>query len=408
MRIQVTILAGALWIALAAPPVQGEDQVHLDHAEEPAPLTATANAVYSFQGITHGGIARGADTGSVYSGNVNLFLDTSQSGLWEGGSLNVRLEGRGGEDVQRRAGVISPLNNQAFFPLVEGGRGGDVWALSELVYTQELNPGLSVFAGLLNTTSSDNNPLTGNAISNQHFMNMAFLYSPVEASLLPAVTLGGGVILRPAEGVKGTISAAGSEETAGYNPFSHYEGTTLATEWEWEYHAGGRPGGMVLGGLYSVGHLRQVIDESPRVVLTEFAHTGELPETDEDTWALFWNGFQYLVGDEEHGFGIFARLGLSEGGPNPVRWHSAAGFGGTALFPGRESDRWGFGVYQQKLSSAEPLTLLGVEEETGIESFYNLAINPHVGLTLDAQYIDSAFPGPGSVFVLGSRLNLSF
>jgi porin len=370
-------------------------------------LSIDLNGIHSFQGVADGGLDLGNRTGNVVSGNLGLTLDTEKAGLWPGGTLKVRLEGRAGDDVLIGAGATSPVNNQAIFPLVESRRGQEAWALTELVFTQFFTEQIGIVGGLNNTTYGDNNPITGDAISNQHFMNMGFLYSPVESHAVPAVTLGGGILLRPVEGVLGSLTVVGSEETAGYNPFDLYEGTTFATEWEFEYEVGGKPGGMVVGGLYSINQARVPFGGNPRLVLEEFAETGEL-ETTKDSWAVFWNGFQYLSGDEERGTGLFARLGLSDGDPNPVRWHGAVGVGGVGLLPGREFDRWGMGVYYQNLTEGVLSLAFGLDDEIGAEVFYNIALTPWLNVTLDAQVIDSAVPQAGTAVVLGTRVAIRF
>lgn len=396
------LLAVAL---LAALPVRAEDGAGLNDRLADSGLTLSLSGIHSFQGVVSGGLGQGNDTGNVLSGSLDLALDTEQAGLWPGGFLKLRLEGRGGDHVLRGAGATSPVNNQALFPLVEGHGGSAVWALTELTFTQFFTERFGIVGGVINTTHDDDNPITGNAISNRHFMNMAFLYSPVEAGVVPAVTLGGGLIIRPVEGVQGSLTAVGSEETAGFNPFSRYEGTTFRTEWEFEYELGGRPGGMVIGGLYSIDQARRPFG-NPRLSLAELA--AEEAETAKDSWAVFWNGFQYLSGDEERGIGLFARLGLSDGDPNPIRCHTAAGLGGAGLFPGRERDRWGLGLYYQKLADGALARDFGLDDEWGGELFYNIALTPWMNLTLDAQVIDSALPQAGTAVILGTRLSVAF
>lgn len=370
-------------------------------------LTVALQGVHSLQGVASGGLDLGSATGNLFSGQLDLALDTEKAGLWTGGFLKVRLEGRGGQGVLARSGATSPVNNQAVFPLVEGRIGdGTVWALTELTFTQFVTERFGITGGLINTTVGDNNPMTGNAMSNQHFMNMAFLYSPVEAGAVPAVTLGGGLVFLPVDGVKGSLTVVGAEETAGYSPFALYEGTTFATEWEIEYELGGKPGGMVIGGLYSIDQPRRPFG-NPRLSLEVFEDEEE-SETTKDSWSIFWNGFQYLTGDEERGMGVFARLGLADGNPNPVRWHGALGLGGNGLLPGRERDRWGCGLYYQELADGVLAKTLQLGSEWGGEVFYNVALTSWMNVTLDAQIIDSALPQAGTVVVLGSRVVIRF
>jgi porin len=159
--------------------------------------------------------------------------------------------------------------------------------------------------------------------------------------------------------------------------------------------------------LYSVNQLRLPFGGDPRLVLEEI-EAGEEVETEEDSWAVFWNGYQYLVGDEERGMGVFARAGLSDGSPNPVRAHAALGLGGVGLLPGREKDRWGAGMYYQKLADGLIAQVGGLDDEIGGEVFYNVAVTPWMNVTLDVQVIDSAVPDAGTVVVLGTRVGIRF
>jgi porin len=199
----------------------------------------------------------------------------------------------------------------------------------------------------------------------------------------------------------------GSTETAGKSPFDNYDGTTFASEWTFKYQLAQRPGGMTIGGLYSINGNRLSVGEDPRILVQD-ALAGNSLKTDKDAWALYWNGFQYLQGDEKRGWGVFGRFGLSDGDPNPVAWSMAAGIGGVGLLPSREKDRWGVGIYYLKYADDGVIEALGVDNETGGEVFYNLEFTPWMHVTLDAQVADSALPGVDTAFVLGSRVAISF
>ncbi len=370
-------------------------------------VTIDANGVYTFQGVASGGANRGDQTGNLLSGDLSFKLDTSKAGWWQGGFLAARLEGRTGDSVLRRAGTTSPVDNDAVFPAVPGKLGEDTWALSELVAMQFLSEHFGLLGGLINTTAGDANPIAGSLISNAHFLNMGFLYSPVETAVIPSVAPGGGLILLPTKDIQGTLTVMGSTETAGKSPFDNYDGTTLASEWTFKYQLAQRPGGMTIGGLYSINGSRLSVGEDPRILVQD-ALAGNSLKTDKDAWALYWNGFQYLQGDEKRGWGVFGRFGFSDGDPNPVAWSMAAGIGGVGLLPSREKDRWGVGIYYLKYANDGVIEALGVDDETGGEVFYNLELTPWMHVTLDAQVADSALPGVDTAFVLGSRVAISF
>ena len=370
-------------------------------------LSFELSGVHTFQGLTSGGRHGGADTGNLFSGDFVTRLDTGKADLWKGGFLTVRVEGRAGDAVVRRAGTVSPVNNDALLPLNEEQLGEDAWALSEVRFTQSLHPTFALTGGLMNTAGFDASPIAGSLQSNAHFLNTAFLLSPVIVGQVPQASLGGGFVWTPNHHVKAMLLALGTRETAGTDPFEGYEGTTLMGEVDFEYELGGRPGGMGFSAAWSTGQEREAVTTDPRVVLEEILTEGEAL-TDKDAWSVFWNGFQYVAGDEERGWGFFARAGVSDGDPSPVRFHAAAGIGGTGLLPGRPRDRWGLGIYHQRLSNEGALGLMADGDETGGECFWNIALTPWMRLTFDVQYVDSALPRVGHAVAVASRLAISF
>lgn len=379
-------------------------------------VTIDLDATYVFQGVVSGGL-RGplfdafsdeTDVGNTVSAVLGLEVDTGKAGLWEGGYFAAQLEGRAGRSVLQRAGSVSAVNNDALFPNVTDGFDQEVIAVTEVSFTQYFGDAFALYGGLLNTAAGDQNPIAGWALSNDYFLNSALLYSLVEDATTPNVSLGGGMLFEPSESISGSISVYGTSETAGEDPFDHTTGTTFSTEWTVGHVLFERPGEQTFGFLYGIDASRTNIALDPRLVLGAVLQGQPIPTTDSDTWALYYNAAQFIEGDAEHGWGAFLRLGLSDGDPNPVRWNLAAGAGGTGLFPGREDDRWGLGFFYLGMSDADLLSGLGVGDESGAELFYNFALAPWFGVTLDAQVVDGAIPGGDTAWVLGMRTTLSF
>jgi porin len=371
-------------------------------------ITLDIDGLYTIQGVADGGTGLGSSTGDLFWGDVALTLETGKAGLWQGGFFKARFEGRGGDNVQGRAGSISPVNNYSVLPNVPGTIGDSASALTELTYTQFLSGHFGVSLGLMNLTSGDSNPIAGSMISNNDFMNTGFLYSSAETAVVPTVTLGGALVLMPSKNVHGSVIVAGSTETAGNNPFVLYEGSTFGTEWTFKYELGDRPGGMTVGGLYSVGRPRADLGADARLFFANIIHTGTLLTTASDAWSIYWNGYQYLQGDEKKGWGLFGRLGFGDGEVNPVRFNMAAGIGGTSPLPGREIDRWGLGLYYIDMADLNVLQTLNLQHETGAELFYNIALTKWAHLGLDAQIVDSAISRVDTALVLGTRLVINF
>jgi porin len=379
-------------------------------------LTLDLDATYTFQSVVGGGwtgpgfkAASNEDSqGNTLSGDLKVELDTGKAGLWSGGFINARVEGRYGRSVLQRAGTVSAVNNDALFPNVVDRFDEEALAVTELSVTQSIGGGISLFGGLLNPSEGDENEIAGSALSNGTFFNTALLYSLVEDATVPNVSLGGGAEFEASETISGSFSVFGTTETAGKNPFDRWHGTTFSTEWTFGVTLGERPGTHTVGALYGIHARRTDIAADPRIFLGAGLQGRPVPETTADTWALYYNGHHFLSGDAKGGWGVFARAGLSDGDPNPVRWNGALGLGGVGTLPTRPEDHWGAGVFYLGRSNAVLLKGLGVGNEVGGEVYYKIVLTPWVQVTLDAQVVDSALPGRDTAWVLGLRTHFVF
>ncbi len=127
-------------------------------------VTVNLDGTYSLQGVAGGGSGFGHDEGNLFNGQLGLVLDTGKAGLWPGGFLSARVEGRGGDSVLRRAGTTSPVNNAAILPLIPGSLGDSAWGLTELTYAQFLSEQFGLVVGLINTDTGDANPIAGSSV----------------------------------------------------------------------------------------------------------------------------------------------------------------------------------------------------------------------------------------------------
>ena len=374
-------------------------------------LTLDFDVTYTFQAVVDGGLdgplfrafSDEEDTGNIVSSDLALEVDTGKAGFWEGGTFAMQLEGRAGRSVLQRSGSVSAVDNDALFPNVVEDFDEETLALTEVTFTQYFGEKIGVYGGLVNTAEGDENELAGSALSNEHFMNTGMLYSLVEDASVPNVSLGGGLLFDPTENLTGSLAVSNTEEAAGENPFDHAGGTTFSTEWTLGHELAGRGGAQTAGFLYGIDASRTDIAADPRLVLISILTGQPIPATESDTWAAYYNAHQLVQGDEDGGWGLFLRLGLSDGDPNPVRFNLATGLGGTGPFRMRTDDRWGLGLFYIDVSEKDLLERLGVDDEVGGEAFYNVAVMPWLHVTLDAQVIDSAVPAADTAWVLGIR-----
>ena len=85
--------------------------------------------------------------------------------------------------------------------------------------------------------------------------------------------------------------------------------------------------------------------------------------------------------------------------------------GGTGGFYS-ELDRWGIAYFHYEMSSDLKDGLdelgLGLEDESGIEAFYNLALVSWLRVSADLQWIDPATPGSEDALIGALRTQIKF
>jgi carbohydrate-selective porin OprB len=114
------------------------------------------------------------------------------------------------------------------------------------------------------------------------------------------------------------------------------------------------------------------------------------------------------------GIGIFARAGWTPEDRNVIDQFYSLGIGGFGmLIPGRDYDQWGIGWAGTHISGdlRADLALIGEDLdklEHAVEVFYNFRLSPAIGLTINAQFIDSTVATVDEAYTLGTRLQIDF
>jgi porin len=339
------------------------------------------------QGVVDGGKDGTWEYGG--RGNLTARLDTQKAGLWPGGFLTVELEGNYGEHVNGKTGALMAVNGNHLWP----DPIGENFNVPQWSFAQFLSPYAGVIFGKLDTLSGDANEFA-HGKGDAQFMNLGFNLDPVLVMLVPYSTLGAGVIVLPTKDPAAAIlnfsvlQANGDATTSGFEKL-HADELSFVAEGRVRTGLFGLTGHQLVGGGYSN---REVAKLDQRI---GFALENRSLETQDGTWAVYYNFDQYLYEPEPgRGVGLFGRFGASDGDANPLHYFFSIGVGGTGMISARPYDRFGIGYYYLDVRSPTitgPLrTRSFLRDEWGFEAFYNVAITPWLLLTPDIQVIGPA------------------
>jgi porin len=114
---------------------------------------------------------------------------------------------------------------------------------------------------------------------------------------------------------------------------------------------------------------------------------------------------QFLIQDPNNpkrGWGVFGEITKADGNPNTLEWSGYFGVGGSSLFPGRPDDRFGIAYFRYGASNAlkaDVAPIFKLQDQAGVELFYNYAVTPWFRITADLQFIQPALGDfPNSIY----------
>jgi len=237
---------------------------------------------------------------------------------------------------------------------------------------------------------------------------------------IPYSALGAGLIILPTKDPHGAIigfsvlQTNGQASTIGFDDL-HSNQLTFVGEARVRTNFFGLTGHQLIGGGYSNKTFTS-LDQSLR-----FFIENRTLEKQEGSWNIYYNFDQYLYETEKgsgKGVGIFGRIGVSDGNPNPMHVFVSLGVGGKGIISCRPLDRFGVGFYYMDVRNPKftgPLaTREFLRDEYGFEIFYNVAITPWLQVTPDIQVLKPAqketISGENvhTATVLGLRLQVVF
>ena len=358
-----------------------------------------------YQGVASGGNEQRFRYGAKSEQFLTLMGD--KLGLWQGLIISMHTETRMGQDSNRDAVGLAPVNANMLWPTVD-----QTTAITNLTVTQMLSEEWLVTAGKMNTLDLFNSlyPQGGRGIDG--FMNVSTLFPLSSARPLNLSVNGFGISKLHAGQVQGSLAVVdtnNSSTTVGLgNMFDR--GAAIIGYWRHFTEVHGMPGSHAIMGEYSTRNFTS-IDRSDFYFIPT---VGIVAGQESGTWSLNYFGEQQLWVDAcnpKRNVGLFTSWGISDGNPNPVRWSGNVSVQAHGLNSGRPADSMGVAYFYTGLSQefkdlAQPF--VDLQDVQGGELYYNIAVTPWFNLTPDLQVIQSATAGTDTAIVVGARAKLTF
>jgi len=392
-------------------------------------VTFDAVLTQVYQNVASGGADSGND--DTYTGllDYGMTFDTGKLDLWPGGLFTFNAQTGFASNYPLDAGNVSPTNFTGTYPKTDKPDT----VLMEYYWTQAVVPELGIVVGRINATNFlDRNRYADNP--RDQFTNLAMNNSPLLGSMVSFSTYAVLASWRVSQNY--TLNFAvydpnlqpGDSSPEDKDLFSDigygFEG---AASWKLsdEYD-----GALRADVLYN--DKDTVLLDNPRLPVDVVF--GIEPETKSSNWLVNINFEQAVwkpagtgkkknrrraqalpqvrtaaLDFQEPGVGVFGRIAYGPQDRHAWNTYVMGGVSGRGLFAGRPYDRIGIGFYWLKESDDlddQPGDLL--QDETGFETFYNLALTPAAQLTFDVQWIDSGVKANDDPVVLGMRLMTAF
>jgi porin len=370
--------------------------------------------------VPQGVVSGGEDRVWKYGGNADytLALDSDRLGLWPGGLVKLTGRTKFGRGVLRQAGNLSPVNYGWLLPSVADESES---FLEEYFITQGLTDWAAlVFGRLLMGNLGDTNRLAGH--EQTQFVNTALRNSPLLAVLTSSLSVhAAALMLQPSSHFAiAPLALSRNDRDGEYGSpgglFSEYSvGALVFTNWE----IAGLPGEFNPVGGWT--NKKTTAFDNPFLLLDILL--GDIPQKD-GNWLVGFSANQYFYVPEQpaekevratpfilqpEGVGAFLRFHYAPEDRNLFNVFVSGGISGRGVIPGRPLDRYGVGFYGLFQSDeAQPTVIDLIEDEWGMEVFYNLAITPWLQFSPSVQYIDSGQVDVDHSVVVTIRLQMYF
>jgi carbohydrate-selective porin OprB len=368
----------------------------------------------AYQNVTSGGMKTGDSFVQNTQASVNV--DLGRAGLSNGGLFHFTLQSRygappdetlaAGSAVPQYVGYVQPGP-----PLFKNTLA------SEYFLVQPLSPKVSVVLGKISDVFIPDQTLFGNSYK-YYFANFNLNKNPITTAFYNPTAWAALAIATPTKwwtiggGVLDTESKSSNLATNAFRWVNLYL-TSVFT-----YSVAGLPGQLSPSFNWSnkpkvdlsrpLAPLVAAADEAVGTLSGGPAFVGRPESYKHASWFAIANVSQYLYVKDDpdevahklksgvpiNGVGVFARGGFAPQSSNTITANASVALYGHGMIEGRAYDSFGAGFYYNRISdhikqSVAALTLNRriVQDETGVEAFYNFALTPAIRLIPSYQHI---------------------
>jgi porin len=414
-------LAGALIIVLAlALPFDGSAQSGAPPAEAESVWTRDTlggdwgglrsglgqhGVQYDFwiTGFYQGLFAGDGDDAFDFGGRADLLINasTEKLGLWPGGGLHAHLTYSGGSLQGFRGGALWPVNTSVELPL---GTKDELVATS-LYVSQRVGESTRLMLGKINAIDLlASHPFFG-GWGIDRFWNIAFVAPP--SGVVPPVIMGGILSHSFAPYALTLMVFDPNDQTTNYSPSDLFaDGVNTSLGLSWSGAIDGRKSGAGITATYSTAEG------------TDYTTIGLPAGAETTTKQGSYNvaiEVSHLILEStqspDKGLGVYAKAGIADGNPNPIRASFIGGLAGHAIVPGRPLDYFGVGYFFYNFSDElqDAVAPIGsFTDEWGVEAYYNVAVTPWLRVSADLQWINPATGANERMWVGGLRAKVAF
>lgn len=357
-----------------------------------------------YQGVTHGG----QDEEFEYGGKVDQYFILDGGKLWgmQGFSVTMHVETRYGDDVNRQAVGLAPVNLAMLMPK----EGEHDTAITNLTFQQALSEEWLVAFGKFNGIDLWQGlyPQTGRGVDG--FMQASIAFPLGAARVIPLSFMGVGVTkLYEAKPQAGLLVFDNQDvsTTSGFDDMFQ-NGANILAYYRFFHDLGGLPGSQLFGGVWATGEYVS-FDPLSFVILPG---EGVIVDRQGGAYTLLYILEQTLWADpchKEQNVGLLSQWALSDPDTSPFNWSCNVAIQATGMNRSRPQDTIGVGYFHSGLSntfvdSLSPAFDLG--DLDGVELYYKAPVNDFFHLTADLQVIEPAEEQLNTAVVFGLRATL--